>query len=66
MPESSTPITDAARLELARRVPVGTYDPATGAVTFRPADATDVKGMLDPVLDAIEQLEARLAQSGNA
>lgn len=53
-------IADKARRALAQRVPVGSYNMATGQIEHRPADATDVAGMLEPLFDAITELEARL------
>ncbi len=55
-------ITDRARRALAQRVPVGSYNMATGQIEHRPADATDVAGMLEPVLAALEELEAKLGE----
>ncbi len=53
-------IADKARRTIAERVPVGTFNLQTGQVETRPADANDVSGMLQPVLDAIAELEDKL------
>lgn len=53
-------IADKARRSLAQRVPVGSFNMATGQVEQRPTDATDVVGMMEPLFTAIEELEAKL------
>lgn len=51
-----------ARQSLALRMPVGSYNQATNQVEVRPLDATDVAGMLEPILTALGELEAKLTE----
>lgn len=51
------PISAVARQELAGRVPTDIYNLATGQIQPKTIDGTDVHGMIQPVLSAVEKLE---------
>lgn len=54
-------IADRARRTLQDRIGSGqVFNTSTWQDEARSVDATDVAGMLDPVLKAIEELEAKL------
>lgn len=55
------PITEKARDSLKSRIPTGNWDQATGQYWQKPMDGNDVAGMVEPLLVAIEELEAELA-----
>lgn len=51
------PISTALRKNIAMRNPTGTFNAETGQVTQKTLDGTDVIGMVEPILDAVEKLE---------
>lgn len=54
------PITKKARDRVGNRISVGSLNPYTLQVEHRPMDGTDVAGMLEPIIVALGELEARL------
>lgn len=57
----AAPISEKARDGLKRRIPTGNWDQATGQYWQKPMDGADVAGMVEPLLVAIEELEAEVA-----